>query len=56
MAVGGHGLGLGFQITGYRLLERKLELEAGEAQEVAIVGAKSGAVFDGEGCEVSIND
>ena len=61
LAVRGHGLGLGFQIAdfqliGYLLLERKLDFEAGKAQEVAVVGAERGAVFDGKGGEVSVHD
>jgi hypothetical protein len=61
LAVRWHCYGLGFQATdfqliGYLLLERKLDFEAGESEEVAIVGAEGSAVFDGERGEVSIND
>jgi hypothetical protein len=37
-------------------LERKLDFEAGEPQEVAIVGAEGSVVFDGECGEVSVNN
>jgi hypothetical protein len=37
-------------------LEWKLDFEAGKPQEVAVVGAKRRAVFDGERREVSIHD
>src|ERR1700733_4543934 len=40
----------------YPLLEGKFDFEAGKAQEVAVVGAEGGAVFDGEGRQVSVND
>jgi hypothetical protein len=37
-------------------LERKLDFEAGESEEVAVVGAECGAVLDGERCQVGVHD
>jgi len=37
-------------------LQGKLDFEAGEPQEVAVVGAKRGAVLDGQGGEMSVHD
>ena len=35
-------------------MERKLDFEAGKAQEIAVVGAEGGAVFDDQGGDVSL--
>ena len=61
LAVCLHALRFGFQLTdfqliGYPLLQRKLDLEAGKPQEVAVVGAQRRAMFDGQCGEVSIDD
>lgn len=37
-------------------MEGKLDFEAGETEEVAIVGAQRGAMFDGEGGQVGVHD
>lgn len=37
-------------------MKRELEFEAGEAGEIAVVGAESRAVLDGEGGEVGVHD
>jgi hypothetical protein len=54
-------VGFGFQITDFQLIEylllqRELDFEAGEPQEVAIVGAKRSAVLDGKGGKVRVHN
>ena len=44
------------KLLGYPLLEGKLDFEPWEAQEVAILSAEGGAVLDGDGSQVSVND
>jgi len=39
-----------------KLLEWKLDFEAGKAQEVAVVGAEGGTVFNGQRGEVGVHD
>ncbi len=45
-----------FYLIGYLLLERKLDFEAREPEEVAIIGTQGSAVFDGERRKMSVHD